>query len=268
MTRWTISEPTELTLDPAKVLRVRIVAGSVNVVGTDDTARLEVNELEGPPLQVSLQDGELVVTYDDLSWRGLLSWVTSRRRKATISLAVPWDCSVQLDVVTAAATVAGIHGRTSVKSLSGPVTLEGLTDTVEAETVSGDLETKSLAGDLRFSTVSGDLTVVDGSSNVLRANSVSGDLTLDMDPARAAEIELNSISGDLRVRLPHSTDVQVDIASAAGRLDTAFGGLSYERMPDNHRLGGTLGKGSGRLVASTVSGDIALLRREPAEVSG
>jgi len=264
MTRWTISEPTELDFDSVKVLRVRIVAGSVNVVGTDETARLEVTDLDGPPLQVSLKDGELVVAYDDVSWPGILSWVTSRRRSATISVAVPWDSSVQLGVVTASAVVSGIHGCTSIRSVSGNVTLEGLTETVDAETVSGDLETKSLAGDLRFSTVSGDLTVVDGSSTLLRANSISGDVALDVDVARGSEIELTSVSGDVRVRLPHNTDVQVDIASTSGNLDTAFDGLSYRRLYGNRRLGGVLGRGSGRLLASTVSGDIALLRREPA----
>jgi uncharacterized protein YaiE (UPF0345 family) len=264
MTGWMISEPTELEFGTVKVLRVRVVGGSVSVVGTDDTARLEVTELDGPPLQVSLEDGELVVTYEDVSWRGILSWVMSRRRRVSIALAVPWDCAVQLGVVTASAVVSGIHGRTSVKSVSGDVTLEGLTDTVEAETISGDLETKSLAGDLRFSTVSGALTVVDGSSNVLRANSVSGDVTVDVDVAKGGQIELTSISGDLRVRIPHNTDVRVDIASSSGSLGSMFEGLRHERVPGNKRLGGVLGSGSGRLIASTVSGDVALLRRESA----
>jgi Putative adhesin len=267
MARWTISEPTELDFDAVKVLRVRIADGSVNVVGTDETARLEITELDGPPLGVSLEDGELVVAYEDVSWPGILSWVESRRRSVTISLAVPWDCSVQLGVVTASAVVSGVHGRTSVRSVSGDLTLEGLTDTVEAETVSGNLETMSLAGDLQFSTVSGDLTVVDGSSNVLRANSVSGDVTLDVDVANGGEIELASVSGDIRIRLPHRTNVEVEIASHTGSLDSSFDGLSYERMLRARRLGGILGHGSGRLLASTVSGDIALRRREPAGVA-
>ena len=264
MTSWTISEPTELDFDRVKALRVRIVAGSVNVVGTDDAARLEVTELEGPPLLATLEDGELVVTYEDVSWRGILSWVTSGTRHATVSLAVPWDCSVQLGVVTASATVSGIHGRTSVKSVSGEVTLEGLTDTVEAETISGALQTRSLAGDLRFSTVSGDLTVVDGSSNELRANSVSGDVTLDIDLMSGGRVDLTSISGHIQVRVPHDSGLHVELGSASGSVGSAFDGLSGEQVPGGRRIEGVLGSGAGALRASTVSGDVTVLRREPA----
>jgi Putative adhesin len=263
MRRWTIAEPTVLELDPAKVLRVRLVGGSVDVVGTDGETRLEVTELEGPPLQVSLSDGELVVAYEDLSWRGILSWVSTRRR-ARVSLAVPWDCAVQLGVVTASAVVAGVHGRTAVKSVSGSVTLEGLTDSVEAETVSGDLATRALAGDLSFGTVSGQLTVVDGSSNKLRATSVSGDLFLDVDVARRGSLELSTVTGDTRVRLPRNTDVEVEISSTSGELDTAFDALRLERTPSARRLGGVLGNGTARLRATTVSGAVTVLRREPA----
>jgi hypothetical protein len=267
MTRWTIEKPCELEFDDVRMLRVRVVAGSVNVVGTDEGAKLEVTEIEGPPLAVTLSGGELVVTYEDMSWRGILSWVMSWRRRTTISLAVPWDCSVQLGVVTASAVVSGVHGRAAVKSVSGEVTLEGLTDGVEAETISGDLATKALAGDLRFSTVSGALTVVDGSSTSLTSNSVSGDVTLDVDIARGGDVGITSVSGDVRVRLPHDTGVRVDIASTTGNLDSAFDGLSYERSPGNRKLEGVLGSGAGKLRVQTVSGDIALLRREPAEAA-
>jgi DUF4097 and DUF4098 domain-containing protein YvlB len=177
---------------------------------------------------------------------------------------VPWDCAVQLGVVTATAVVAGVHGRTSVKSVSGGVTLEGLTDSVEAETISGDLQTRSLAGDLTFGTVSGQLTVVDGSSNRLHANSVSGDLFLDVDVAKHGSLELRTITGDARVRLPRNTDLEVDISSTSGALGTSFDALRLERTASARRLGGVLGTGSARLRATTVSGDVTLLRREPA----
>lgn len=47
---WAIDEPRKLTFDePVTALNVRIVNGTVNVVGTDEpTARLEVSDIEGP----------------------------------------------------------------------------------------------------------------------------------------------------------------------------------------------------------------------------
>lgn len=50
MSEWSVTEPKKLSFDgPVQTLHVRIVNGTVNVVGTDEgSARLEVSELEGP----------------------------------------------------------------------------------------------------------------------------------------------------------------------------------------------------------------------------
>ena len=106
-----------------------------------------------------------------------------------MSVSVPADCPVELGVVSADAVVSGIVAdRTAVKSVSGDVTLDGVRSDITAQTVSGDLETRQLLGTLRFTTVSGDLTVVNGASDAVKAETVSGDLTLDLDPsARRAD---------------------------------------------------------------------------------
>jgi DUF4097 and DUF4098 domain-containing protein YvlB len=59
MATWTIDEPRKLTFDTVRRLRVRTVAGSVGVVGTDDRPTLEVSELDGLPLRVHGVAGEL-----------------------------------------------------------------------------------------------------------------------------------------------------------------------------------------------------------------
>lgn len=68
MSEWSVAEPGKLTFDdPVTSLHVRIVNGTVNVMGTEDsTARLEVSGIEGPPLTVTHQHGTLTVAYDDL----------------------------------------------------------------------------------------------------------------------------------------------------------------------------------------------------------
>ena len=76
MSEWSVAEPQKLSFDdPVTALHVRIVNGTVNVVGTDEgSARLEVSAMEGPPLQVTQQDGTLTVAYEDLPWKGFLKW--------------------------------------------------------------------------------------------------------------------------------------------------------------------------------------------------
>lgn len=89
MSEWSVAEPKKLTFDePVSELHVRIVNGTVNVVGTEEgSARLEVSRIDGPPLVVTQQDGTLTVAYEDLPWKGFLKWLDRKgwRRSAVVS---------------------------------------------------------------------------------------------------------------------------------------------------------------------------------------
>ncbi|GAB2857688.1 DUF4097 family beta strand repeat-containing protein [Streptomyces deserti] len=270
MSEWSVAEPKKLTFDePVSELHVRIVNGTVNVVGTDEgSARLEVSELEGPPLVVTQQDGTLTVAYEDLPWKGFLKWLDRKgwRRRAVVSLAVPVRTHVEVGVVSAAAMVSRIDGRAEVKGVSGDTTLVGLGGPVRADTVSGSVEAQALSGDLRFNSVSGDLTVVDGAGSSVRADSVSGSMIVDLDPAgHPTEVSLTSVSGEIAVRLPHPADAEVEANTASGSVSNAFEDLRVDGQWGAKRITGRLGAGNGKLRATTVSGSIALLRRPPRE---
>ncbi|MFI9581513.1 DUF4097 family beta strand repeat-containing protein [Streptomyces sp. NPDC052236] len=267
---WEVAEPQKLTFDtPVTALNVRIVNGTVNVVGTDEgPARLEVSELEGPPLVVTQQGTTLTVAYEDLPWKGFLQWLDRKgwHRSAVVSLTVPARASVEVGVVGAAAVVSGIQGPTSVRGVSGETTLVSVSGTVRADTVSGDLEAQSVTGDLRYNSVSGDLTVIDGAGSSVRADSVSGDMVVDIDQAgKPTEIRLNSVSGEIAIRLPHPADARVEANTASGAVSNAFEDLRVSGQWGAKKITGTLGAGTGTLKATTVSGSIALLRRPPTE---
>ncbi|MFI1162773.1 DUF4097 family beta strand repeat-containing protein [Streptomyces sp. NPDC020801] len=270
MSEWSVGEPRKLTFDePVTELNVRIVHGTVNVVGTEEgSARLEVSGIEGPPLLVTQQGGTLTVAYEDLPWKGFLKWLDRKgwRRSAVVSLAVPASTRVELGVVGAAAVVSGIDGRAEVKGVSGDTTLVSLTGPVRADTVSGNVEAQALSGDLRFNSVSGDLTVVEGAGSSVRADSVSGSMIVDLDPAgRPTDISLTSVSGEIAIRLPHPADAEVEANTASGTVSNAFEDLRVSGQWGAKRITGRLGAGNGRLKATTVSGSIALLRRPPTE---
>ncbi|MCT2591815.1 DUF4097 domain-containing protein [Streptomyces sp. N2-109] len=265
-----ITEPSTLDFSaPVEELQIRVVNGTVNVVGTDEpTARVEIAELHGPPLSVTHVGGSLVVAYEDLPWQGFLKWLDGKswRREVVVSVSVPAHVRLTVGVVGASAVVSGIRGRTDVRGVSGGITLVGLRGEVHAETVTGHVETQSLQGPLRLHTVSGEFTVIDGSGADIEAGSVSGDMILDLAPAdEAADISLTTVSGAVAVRLAHSADTRVRASTTGGRLSSAFGELRSEGPRGAKRLTGTLGAGSGRLTATSVSGAIALLCRPPAE---
>ncbi|MET9385782.1 DUF4097 family beta strand repeat-containing protein [Streptomyces sp. NPDC002928] len=270
MSEWSVAEPRKLTFDePVSELHVRIVNGTVNVVGTDEgSARLEVSEVVGPPLVVTQQGGTLTVAYDDLPWKGFLKWLDRKgwRRSAVVSLAVPARTRVEVGVVGAAAVVSGIDGRAEVKGVTGDTTLVGLAGPVRADTVSGNVEAQALSGDLRFNSVSGDLTVVEAAGSSVKADSVSGSMIVDVDPTSSpTEISLTSVSGEIAIRLPHPADAEVEANTASGTVSNAFEDLRVSGQWGAKRITGRLGAGNGRLKATTVSGSIALLRRPPAE---
>ncbi|MFI6012038.1 DUF4097 family beta strand repeat-containing protein [Streptomyces sp. NPDC051243] len=269
MSEWSVAEPRKLSFDePVSELQVRIVNGTVNVVGTDEgSARLEVSRIEGPPLVVTQQGGTLTVAYEDLPWKGFLKWLDRKgwRRSAVVSLAVPADTRVEVGVVGAGAVVSGIHGPSVVKGVTGDTTLVGLSGPVRADTVSGNLEAQAVTGDLRFNSVSGDLTVVEGSGPSVKADSVSGAMIVDLDPEGPTDVRLTSVSGEIAIRLPAPADADVEANTASGTISNAFEGLRVHGQWGAHKITGRLGAGTGKLRATTVSGSIALLRRPPKE---
>ncbi|WP_416965236.1 DUF4097 family beta strand repeat-containing protein [Streptomyces sp. Agncl-13] len=269
MSEWSVAEPKKLTFDePVSDLHVRIVNGTVNVVGTDEgSARMEISEIDGPPLVVTQTDGTLMVAYEDLPWKGFLKWLDRKgwRRSAVVSLAVPASTRVEVGVVGAAAVVSGISGPSVVRGVTGDTTLVSLSGSVRAETVSGNLEAQAVTGDLRFNSVSGDLTVVEGSGPSVQAESVSGSMIVDLDPDGPTDVRLTNVSGEIAIRLPHPADADVEANTASGSISNAFDGLRVHGQWGAHKITGRLGAGTGKLRATTVSGSIALLRRPATE---
>lgn len=267
MQEWIVESPQAIDIgEEVRSLAVRLVAGRVDVVTTDGpVARVEVTEIENDPLVVTVDDdGRLVVRHPKLSWDGVLGWLKSERRRAVVSVAVPADCDTSIGVVSADAVVAGIHGKVEVRCVSGDIVLDDITGEVSVESVSGDVEARRLTGNIGLKSVSGGLTVVDGAPEKVRADSVSGDVALDLQPAGQVDINVKTVSGDVTVRLPDRTGLDVDLASTSGDLACSFDGLDREHKPGSHRLRGAVGDGSGRLHGRTVSGAVALLSHQRA----
>ncbi|MFB6891243.1 DUF4097 domain-containing protein [Kitasatospora sp. NPDC056327] len=279
MSQWTVEGPDRITIEePVRTLQVRTVDGTVNVVAADGPARLEVGDLQGEPLHVTLVDGVLTVTYKDISgWNEfgeVLKSVESvkgffssfkRKRTASVTLTVPAGTEVRVGTVSAATTVSGITGRVSAQSASADVTLVGLTGHTEARTVTGDVDAQSVAGQLRLNTVSGRLTVVAGTAGKVSANSVTGAVTLDLAADTPTEIKVNTVSGAVGVRLPSLADTKVEAGTTSGHLSSTFEELKVGGSWGTKRLSGQLGDGRGSLSVTTVSGAVTVLHRPDAD---
>ncbi|MET8700010.1 DUF4097 family beta strand repeat-containing protein [Kitasatospora sp. NPDC004723] len=279
MSQWTVEGPDRITIEETvRTLQVRTVDGTVNVVAADGPARLEVTELTGEPLHVTLVDGVLTVTYKDISsWNefgDVLKSVDSvkgffssfkHKRTAAVTLTVPAGTEVKVGTVSAATTVSGFTGHVSTQTANADVTLVGLAGQTDAKTVTGDVDAQSVAGRLQLNTVSGRLTVVAGTAEKVSANAVTGAVTLDLAGATPTEIKVKTVSGAVGVRLPSLADTKVEAGTTSGDLSSSFDELKVGGSWGTKRLSGQLGDGRGSLSVTTVSGAVTVLQRPDAD---
>ena len=130
-----------------------------------------------------------------------------------------------------------------------------------AAVITGDVEAHDLRSNVSAHTVSGDVSV--STTGVVEAGTVSGFLDIAMGSLDWTRLSFNTVSGDITLRLPEALAADVEFESLSGELDTDFD-LVVERRRDGRFAGsnveGTIGAGGRRLAFHTVSGDVRLLR--------
>ena len=263
MKRWTVDAPTALRFDDVAEVNVRLMAGTVAVLASDDSPSLAVSELSGRPLQVTHEDGILTVSYESLSWDGLLGFLKPHKDSVAVTITVPADCPIQLGVLSASAVVAGLHAGAAVKGMSGDITLDGVTGDVSAETLSGEVAACDLDGEIRFKSMSGGLTLAGGSVDALDVNTMSGQVTADVTLRGTGAIDVSTMSGEVTLRLPADSDARVRLQSTSGPVRTDFETLQTAKAPASHTVSGNVGAGTGHVSVTTMSGAVTLLRRAP-----
>jgi hypothetical protein len=265
MAKWTIDSPQRLELDePVERLDVSLVAAGLNVVGTDGPARIEVTKVSHKPLVVELDRGVLRLRHPEPPrWPGLAWWLgqLGRRYHVEVSVAVPYATLSELRVVSGSVVASGLRADAVIDVTSGQVTLLGLDGRISAKVVSGTIEALGVGGNLTMEAISGEITLADSAASRVHAKAVSGSLTCDLDNPHGSDIRLETTSGEITVRVREDSDLDVHLKATSGRISSGFWQLRPEG-PSGHRSAhGRLGAGTGRLYASAVSGNIALLPR-------
>ncbi|MCX4389708.1 DUF4097 domain-containing protein [Micromonospora peucetia] len=266
MADWTVHAPQRITLDEAVTrLDVHLITGRLNVVATDGPARVDITRVGRRPVLVEHRDGRLSVRQqrrwrlsDHVFWLGPLS----RLPRVDVSLAVPADVLADLELVQGSLVASGLCGETRVEMTAGQITLMGLRGRTSAKITAGPVEALGVAGDLHLETVSGEVILADSAAGQVRAQTVSGAITCDLDNPRRSDIRLSTTSGSITVRVRADSDLAVRLHTTSGRITSGF-----PQVRGNARPGvvmdseGVLGTGEGRLSASATSGSIALLAR-------
>ncbi|WP_433126974.1 DUF4097 family beta strand repeat-containing protein [Micromonospora sp. CA-240977] len=264
MAEWTVESPQRLTVDgPVTRLDVRLVSGRLNVVAADGPTRIDVSQVGRRPVLIEHADGRLSIRQErGRSWSDVLRWfrMIHRYPRVDVSVAVPADVLADLGLVAGSVVASGLRRQTTVHVTAGQITLMGLRGNTTAHITSGPLEALGVRGDLTLQTVSGEVILADSAADRVRAQTVSGAITCDLDNPRRSEIQLTTISGSITVRVREDSDLAVQLQTAAGRITSGFPQVRASTFPQSH-CAGVIGAGDGKLWASATSGSIALLAR-------
>lgn len=153
--------------------------------------------------------------------------------------------------------IDGVAGNVDVHTSSGDGRFDDIGGTVAVSASSGDYRIYNIGGDLDIRTSSGDL-YVDGAAGSLRAESSSGDIRLCALSAVEGDFEIGSVSGDVTVEINPDFSGRLLLKSASGNINSRIS-ADLESLSDS-RLAGMVGDGKGRLNVSTSSGDIRITR--------
>ncbi|WP_211878489.1 DUF4097 family beta strand repeat-containing protein [Pseudarthrobacter albicanus] len=221
-TSWTVTGPVTIDVDGVSSLRLGIVRGRFDIVTHDeDVARIEVSEIHGDPLSVSLVNGRLEVRHQlhgAQGWfKNLMGTVNNNSSNSVvISIALPAGAGVEAGTVSGDGMVSGISGHTRLNTVSGSVLADETSGDLAVNTVSGEVIARNHRGVLTARSVSGEVTASGEFSNI-RANTVSGDLSFDLH-GFTQDFGANSVSGDVTIRLPHDVGADIIAKSATGAV--------------------------------------------------
>ncbi|VXB06926.1 conserved hypothetical protein [Arthrobacter sp. 9V] len=219
---WTVTGPQTIDVENVRSLKLGIVKGRFDVVTHHEPfVRLEISEVAGDPLTVTLVDGRLEVRHQlqgPQGWfRNLMGTVNNTSTNSVIiSVALPSGVDVEAGTVSGDGMVSGISGRTRLNTVSGSVLADGTSGELHVNTVSGEVIARNHDGVLTAKSVSGEVTASGTFKNV-RASTVSGDLSFDLQDY-TNDLGANSVSGDLTIRLPHDVGLDIVAKSASGTV--------------------------------------------------
>lgn len=265
--RWIVNPGDSKTIDfeVVRKLKVSLIAGRVDVIGHDErTARVEVSNVTGKELKVTIDGDTLEVDHPQWRWDNFIDVFRSWRGRAgaDVTILVPRDVELKLGVVSAVALVSGLVTDAKLNTVSGEITTDGIVGDLDLNTVSGELTARDHRGEVFAHTVSGDITV-SGSVTKLGVDSVSANIYLDLF-GTPFEVKSNSVSGDLTMRLDENVGVRYRINTVSG----------VAHLDGTTVIKGSMGKTytsqSGSLdgkwldvSSSSVSGNISVVRRQP-----
>jgi hypothetical protein len=236
--------------------QVRAQAAEIEVLATDKR-QVSVTLSDAPAEDIALYAfGDRV----EPSFRGRR---TLRRGKLRVEL----PRGSRLDVASMSGDVTAQRlGDVRIRTMSGDVKLAGV-GKVDVQTISGDARIDDAAGPLRLHTVSGHAVVAtSGAAPQVEFQSASGGLDWAGVCARDCHLSAETVSGELRLNVDPRSSFELSYTSHSGELRDEVN-LAVKRAPRRKHgmssgwLEATFGKGEGVIEADAFSGSLVVKRK-------
>jgi len=254
------------------------VAGSLDIT-TWDRKEVDIQGELGSGVErvdVTQHEGGVevrVVMKDNDGWSGD-SW---KKGSANLRIRLPATVRLEASTVSASLILAGVRGKTRLKSVSGDIHSDVASPDLEVKSVSGDIELNGsgspsrlransvsgdvtlnkIAGELEAKSVSGDVEIAMQAADDVRVSSVSGDISLQGGLTKEGELEANSVSGRIRAVTQAPSGYHYEARSFSGRIKTCLAGeVEKSKGSGGSRLDGTLGGGGATVRLQSHSGSV------------
>jgi hypothetical protein len=193
---------------------------------------------------------------------GMFGWLGFIQHPARVeyTVVVPPECQLYANSVSGEAHVRDLTGDLKINSVSGAVFAENLRGTLTLHTVSGKMEGKHLSGPLTLDSVSGKVILTESDLPTLKANTVSGNLTLET-PLGEGPYRVDSVSGKLTLIVPDGSSCSATVSSVSGSVHTNLPNAEVWKNGSpgarHHRI--RVGEGGPEIKLHSVSGSMHIV---------
>lgn len=231
------------TVPEGRLLRVAAENGEVRVVADDNLDRVKVrstvasnglgNPLDSAPVETAMENDRYVIHA-----RAERDGFLGGRVRHDVEVTVP--TGVRVD---------------RVETANGRVHVSGVAGDVHASSRNGDVTASSVDGVVTLESSNGDVTAT-ATRGVAEARTGNGDVTVDL-AALDRDALISSGNGDVTVRVDPALAARVDLSTGNGRVSVVDVTVDAD-VEDRRHVRGRIGDGGHRIDASTGNGDVRL----------
>ena len=253
-------------------LTVSNITGSVSVQADerDDVHVIACKHLDGhgdpdrTELQISQEGNHIIARTHFQNGNGSLAGLRGKQPCAVdYTVRVPTHCDIDINQITGTIQVNGVSGQVAINAVDGAVDLHEIVGRTNVKAISATVDGSRWSGRATVNTVSGPVDIVDANLSRVKANTVSGAVSIDTSLDETGHYAFHSVSGDVSFLLPLEQGLESRGNTISGHLECDLPHEFTRRGRGGWRA--TINGGGPRVRFNSVSGDLALAAKTKIE---